>query len=84
MNLAISCLEPMNPWSIAYPIQEKQNLCFQICRMHKIYSRIAESEGYKGGHFKIKYETTEKGTIKIKADLLAQEKTEKLRILPLE
>ena len=52
--------------------------------MHKIYSRIAESKGYKGGHFKIKYETTEKGTIKIKADLLAQEKTEKLRILPLE
>ena len=38
----------------------------------------------KGGHFKIRYETTEKGTIKIKADLLAQEKTEKLRILPLE
>ena len=52
--------------------------------MHKICSRIAETKGYKGDHFKIIYETTEKGTVKIKADLLTQEKTEKLRILALE
>lgn len=69
-----------------YSISSIGKITTRVSRCVECTKSIVELQNLKdidkGDSFKIRYETTEKGTIK--AGFLAQEKTENLRILPLE